>query len=567
MNARYSLLAIGTIVAVSYFGSETFAQELRQRPFVVKQGKELFHKQWEYSEPTIPTQGDLSRQDYAKALAKLPGDGLGPMHNAASCAACHEQGGASGVDHNVTLITVEPRSPFFKKGNQTNSRRRTLTKESKLEVDELFPGFFAPSGSMAAEVVVHEKSTRPFYDLIRRRIADFVPGGIADEWFLQEKRTSAAIGEQPVIAGRKADLDFYLSQRNSPPLFGLGLIDRVPMTTLERISRAQKTRGKVSGRIGVGKFGWRAQTPSLDGFVRGACAGELGLAVPGTLQPNDRADDSYVSLGVDMSDVQVTQLAAFVRSIPKPVEVHDSLTRGGRKLFASIGCADCHVPNVFPAIGVYSDLLLHDMGAKLQAPAPAPFTPTFSRRSGSVQTIALPFYSAPRNSRPLSTLGSTTGYYGSGSVIPQQFALQRPLEPQFPYGRVPSEVVNYRNPSQMTWDALQREWRTPPLWGLADTGPYLHDGRAETIDSAIRWHGGEAKESAANYRSLSQKDREQLLSFLHSLKFSQNDADRQPADKQPADKPMLATEPDADSMIDAEDANQVFAAFAKGYDS
>jgi len=46
---------------------------------------------------------------------------------------------------------------------------------------------------------------------------------------------------------------------------------------------------------------------------------------------------------------------------------------------------------------------------------------------------------------------------------------------------------------------------------------YLHDGRARTIDEAIRWHGGEAQASADAYAALSQVDRDRLLAFLNSL--------------------------------------------------
>ena len=46
------------------------------------------------------------------------------------------------------------------------------------------------------------------------------------------------------------------------------------------------------------------------------------------------------------------------------------------------------------------------------------------------------------------------------------------------------------------------EWRTAPLWGVADSAPYLHDGRAETLEEAIELHGGEAIDVAARFRAL-----------------------------------------------------------------
>src|SRR6185312_8422808 len=50
-----------------------------------------------------------------------------------------------------------------------------------------------------------------------------------------------------------------------------------------------------------------------------------------------------------------------------------------------------------------------------------------------------------------------------------------------------------------TGPASRFEWRTPPLWGFRDSGPYLHDGRADTIDQAIALHGGEAANVAQKF--------------------------------------------------------------------
>ena len=61
------------------------------------------------------------------------------------------------------------------------------------------------------------------------------------------------------------------------------------------------------------------------------------------------------------------------------------------------------------------------------------------------------------------------------------------------------------------------EWRTPPLWGLADSGPYLHDGRAPTVEKAIELHGGQAATSVRKFRELSEADRRALLTFLSTM--------------------------------------------------
>jgi cytochrome c peroxidase len=61
------------------------------------------------------------------------------------------------------------------------------------------------------------------------------------------------------------------------------------------------------------------------------------------------------------------------------------------------------------------------------------------------------------------------------------------------------------------------EWLTRPLWGLADTAPYMHDGRAATLDEAIRLHGGDAAGAASAFGALSERDQRALLVFLNSL--------------------------------------------------
>jgi CxxC motif-containing protein (DUF1111 family) len=58
---------------------------------------------------------------------------------------------------------------------------------------------------------------------------------------------------------------------------------------------------------------------------------------------------------------------------------------------------------------------------------------------------------------------------------------------------------------------------TRPLWGLATTAPYLHDGRAPTVDDAIRLHGGEARAARDAYLALDESGRASIRVYLTSL--------------------------------------------------
>jgi CxxC motif-containing protein (DUF1111 family) len=213
------------------------------------------------------------------------------------------------------------------------------------------------------------------------------------------------------------------------------------------------------GPQSVGRFGWKGQAETLQEFVLGACANELGLAVPGIPQPRDPSHPEISAAGDDLTAQQCAQLTHFVSSLSAPRQrwPDDSealaVARRGSEQFVSVGCAECHRERLGRVNGIYSDLLLHDMG------------PSLAEESAS---FALSYY----------------GFADTGSV---------------------TSTKGY-------------EWRTPPLWGVRDTGPYLHDGRAETLGEAIVEHGGEALPVVTRYLGLSPSDRLAILEFLRTLR-------------------------------------------------
>ena len=134
-----------------------------------------------------------------------------------------------------------------------------------------------------------------------------------------------------------------------------------------------------------------------------------------------------------------------------------------------MGCATCHTPKLGDVEGIYSDLLLHDMGPGL------------------------------------TDAGSSYGIF------------QPNPPPSTPDPIKPQEVVKSSPKKQPAVVATAQEWRTPPLWGVRDSGPYLHDGRATTLEQAVAFHGGQAEESTKKFNALSWSEKQKLLAFLKSL--------------------------------------------------
>lgn len=73
----------------------------------------------------------------------------------------------------------------------------------------------------------------------------------------------------------------------------------------------------------------------------------------------------------------------------------------------------------------------------------------------------------------------------------------------------------------------ERQFLTRPLWGVADTGPWLHDGRARTLEEAILMHadltnpddGSEATTTVKKFTSFHQDQRDALVDFLLTLRL------------------------------------------------
>lgn len=240
--------------------------------------------------------------------------------------------------------------------------------------------------------------------------------------------------------------------RQTPTLLGAGLIDRLPDAVILAQADPYDLDGDgISGRPSwtdggrLGRFGWKAQVPSLAEFVRDAMSTELGLTLEarpgrsfGELHDDDGVPDP------ELSAAEEDTLAAYLGMLaPPPRQGAQDAARAaeGEALFTDLGCAACHTPALVGgdgAVPLYSDLLLHEI---------------------------------------------------------------------LPEGQPGIEEAS----------ASTRELRTPPLWGLAWSRPYLHDGAADTVEQAILGHFGEGVPSREAYLSLLEAERFALVAFLEGL--------------------------------------------------
>jgi CxxC motif-containing protein (DUF1111 family) len=120
----------------------------------------------------------------------------------------------------------------------------------------------------------------------------------------------------------------------------------------------------------------------------------------------------------------------------------------GKSVFAEVGCADCHTPDLGDIQGIYSDFRLYEIEPD-----------------------------------------DAAGY----AVVTSPVAL-------------PADQPK------------ANQWKTPPLWGVADSAPYFHDGASPTLNAAILRHDANAKQSRERFKRLPATDRLALFAFLGTLK-------------------------------------------------
>ncbi|HEY3500095.1 MAG TPA: di-heme oxidoredictase family protein [Polyangiaceae bacterium] len=378
-------------------------------------------------------------------------DGLGPLYNARSCASCHFKDGRG-------------RPPLEADEGFVGLLLR-LSVPGQGEHGEPLPepkygGQLQP---YAVGDLASEGTPRVRYEIVTGEYAD----GEAYE-------LTAPIYEiTDLVAGPLAE-DTLISPRVAPAVVGLGLLEAISAERLEELADPEDADGDgISGRINrvwdvkaqdfaIGRFGWKAEQPSVLQQSAGAFNGDIGISsalFPGNdCQASEGCAEAPNGGDPEIETETLDRVGVYARLLAVPVRERwdDDATRAGRDVFFGAGCGSCHVPShvtgdyaelsevEHQTIWPYTDLLLHDMGDELD------------------------------DGRP-------------------------------------------------SFDAKGKEWRTPPLWGLRfyeivnGHDRLLHDGRARGVAEAILWHGGEAESAREAFRRMKREDRTRLVEFVESL--------------------------------------------------
>ncbi|HKP61460.1 MAG TPA: di-heme oxidoredictase family protein [Polyangiales bacterium] len=392
-------------------------------------GNSFFNQNWVSAPSTVETR-----------------DGLGPLFNARSCSGCHFKDGRGrppepgkppvSVIVRISLAADGGAHPVYGDQFQTEALPGSAPEVALTLAYDEQPGHF-PDGER--------------YSLRKPRLQVRGPG----------------YGPLPE--------DLRTSLRAAPALIGVGLLENVSeQDILSRVDERDQNRDGISGRanrvwdeerktLALGRFGWKAEQPSVKQQVASAFSADMGLTTDLVTHDSCTAAQTACAQQPNGGTPEVSarifgDVVQYSRTLAVPARrsLGDPRVRQGAELFGTLGCEQCHVATLRTGkapgppelsdqeIHPYTDLLLHDMGEGL--------------------------------------------------------ADQRPV-----------------------FAASGQEWRTPPLWGLGlvekvnGHREFLHDGRARGVQEAVLWHAGEAVAAKRAFMALSRAQRAAVCAFVESL--------------------------------------------------
>ena len=262
-----------------------------------------------------------------------------------------------------------------------------------------------------------------------------------------------------------------VAHRRTTALFGLGLIEAIPDAAIQQLAAAKKPDG-VKGRAAmivdagtgqtrVGRFGWKAQHSSLLTFAGDAYLNEMGIT--NRIFPTENAPNGN------------TALLAQLDTVSDPEDPVDATGKADIDRFA-------------------------DFMRFMAPPPPVPLTKTAQTGAGLFQQIGCAVCHTPQ---------------WTTAANPAVGALS--TKPVLAYSDFLLHDMGSLNDNIGQAGANPNEMKTPVLWGVRASNPYLHDGRAATLDQAISAHDGEGKTARDRYVGLSTALKANLIEFLNSL--------------------------------------------------
>ena len=377
MRSGYMMLSAAMLMAVAgSFSEEVFSQIARfaARDPGVRTGSDGAGGMLPGLSPLeqrVFAAGKEAFEEVASVKGTIPDTeaGLGPRFNLDSCEGCHAFPATGG-----TSPVINPQVEVAKKEGATNE----------------IPSFIKRDGPVREARFKHNPDGTP--DGGVHALFTISGRGDAPGCFLQQPDFRNAVARQNVVF------------RIPTPVFGAGLIEAIDDDAIianQMANRARKQdlgirgrpnmtgRPNTSGNDGtITRFGWKGQNKSLEMFAGEAYNVEQGVtsdlfpqerdeAPACRFNPTPESPTHYEAADPVEVPSDVVKFAAFMRFLAPPTPMPDTdTTVHGKKLFSDVGCAMCHTPTMHTGkssvaalqdkdVNLYSDLMLHNMGAGL----------------------------------------------------------------------------------------------------------------------------------------------------------------------------------------------------------
>jgi mono/diheme cytochrome c family protein len=204
----------------------------------------------------------------------------------------------------------------------------------------------------------------------------------------------------------------------------------------------------------------------------------------------------------DITAVTVYQATLPVpgRVIPDDPEVADAVHRG-EQLFSNIGCAGCHTPRL-PLVDkgwIYTE--------------PNPFNPAGNFRSGDAPTLSIDLTSDDLPGPRLKPDARGIVWVPAFTDLKLHDITTGPSDPN-------AEPLDQNQPAgSPKFFAGNTKFITRKLWGVGNSGPFMHHGKFTTMREAILAHSGEALGSRQSFEALSSHDRDCVIEYLKTLQI------------------------------------------------